>query len=89
MSDQQPPGWGPPPPQRPRQSASAGRIVLGAVVGALLGFVVPFLPTFLYAVVTGGSLDVPAALLGLMLIIAVPCGALLGGLWAGRQRPRR
>jgi hypothetical protein len=75
----------PPPPQRPRQSASAGRIVLGAVVGALLGFVAPFLPGFLYAVLTGESLDLSAAVLALLMVVAVPCGALLGGLWAARR----
>jgi hypothetical protein len=61
---------------------------LGVLLGALVGFIAPFLPGFLYAVLTGQDLDPPAALLGLLLLVAVPLGAVLGGLRAAR-RPRR
>ena len=84
-----PPGWGPPPPPSPsRQSAGAGRILLGALLGVLVGFIVPFLPGFLWAVLTGQNLDLPAAVLGLLLLIAVPLGGVLGGLRASRRTRR-
>ena len=90
MTDQEPPpGWGPPPPPSPsRQSAGAGRILLGALLGVLVGFIVPFLPGFLWAVLTGQDLDLPAAVLGLLLLIAVPLGGVLGGLRASRRTRR-
>ena len=79
-----PPGWGPPPPQ----SAGAGRILLGVLLGVLVGLIVPFLPGFLWAVLTGQNLDLPAAVLGLLLLIAVPLGGVLGGLRAARRTKR-
>ena len=80
-----PPGWGPPPPP---QSAGAGRILLGVLLGVLVGLIVPFLPGFLWAVLTGQNLDLPAAVLGLLLLIAVPLGGVLGGLRAARRTKR-
>ncbi len=87
-----PPGWRPPltPFQRPRQPMTAGRmarIMLGGLVGGLLGIIVPFLPSFVYAVVTGGDLGVPGLLILLLLLITLPCGVVLGVLWA-RQKTR-
>jgi hypothetical protein len=82
-----PPGWGPP-PQPPRQSVGAGRVLLGVLLGVLVGFIAPFLPGFLYAVLTGQDLDLPAAVLGLLLLIAVPLGGVLGGLRAARRAKR-
>lgn len=81
------PGWGPA-PQPPRQSAGAGRVLLGVLLGVVVGFIVPFLPGFLWAVLTGQSLDLPAAVLGLLLLIAVPLGGVLGGLRAARRTKR-
>jgi hypothetical protein len=89
MTDQQPPpGWERPPPPPPRQSAGAGRILLGVLVGLLVGFIAPFLPGFLYAVLTGRDLDLPAGVLGLLLLVAVPLGGVLGGLRAARRTRR-
>jgi hypothetical protein len=90
MTDQQsPPGWGPPlPPSPARQSAGAGRILLGVLVGVVVGFIAPFLPGFLYAVLTGRDLDLPAGILGLLLVVAVPLGGVLGGLRAARGTRR-
>jgi hypothetical protein len=48
-------------------------------------FITPFLPGFLYAVLTGRDLDLPAGILGLLLLVAVPLGGVLGGLWAARR----
>jgi hypothetical protein len=70
------------------QSAGAGRIILGVLLGILIGFIAPFLPGFLWAVLTGRSLDLPAAVLGLLLLIAAPLGGVLGGLWAARSTRR-
>jgi hypothetical protein len=56
--------------------------------GRAVGFIVPFLPGFLYAVLTGQDLDLPAAVLGLLLLIAVPLGGVLGGLRASRRTRR-
>ena len=39
------------------------------LLGVLVGFIVPFLPGFLWAVLTGQNLDLPAAVLGLLLLI--------------------
>jgi hypothetical protein len=88
-----PPGWRPPltPVRRPRQPMTAGRmalILLGGLFGGLLGIIVPFLLLFGYAVVTGGDLGIPGLLILLLLLISVPCGAVLGVLWA-RQTTRR
>jgi len=95
LPDPAPGGWGPPPPggwgpppQPPRQSAGAGRVLLGVLLGVLVGFIAPFLPGFLYAVLTGQDLDLPAAVLGLLLLIAVPLGGVLGGLRAARRTKR-
>jgi hypothetical protein len=82
-----PPGWGPPPPP-PRQSAGAGRILLGVLVGLLVGFIAPFRPGFLYAVLTGRDLDLSAGVLGLLLLVAMPLGGVLGGLRAARRSRR-
>jgi hypothetical protein len=82
-----PPGWGPPPPP-PRQSAGAGRILLGVLVGLLVGFIAPFLPGFLYAVLTGRDLDLSAGVLGLLLLVAMPLGGVLGGLRAAHRSRR-
>jgi hypothetical protein len=54
----------------------------------LLGFIAPFLPGFLYAVLTGRDLDLPAGILGLLLLVAVPLGGVLGGLRAARRTKR-
>jgi hypothetical protein len=83
-----PPGGRGPPPQPPQQSAGAGRVLLGVLLGVLVGFIAPFLPGFLYAVLTGQDLDLPAAVLGLLLLIAVPLGRVLGGLRAARKTKR-
>jgi hypothetical protein len=45
----------------------------------------PFLPGFLYAVLTGRDLDLPARVLGLLLLVSVPLGSLLGGAPGGAQ----
>ena len=97
MSNQYPPQPGPPswkPPltlvQRPRQSMTAGRmalIMLGGLFGGLLGIIAPFLPSFGYAVLTGRDLGIPALLLLGLLLITLPCGVVLGVLWA-RQKTR-
>ena len=97
MSNQYPPQPGPPawrPPltlvQRPRQPMTAGRmalILLGGRLGGLLGIIAPFLPPFVYAVLTGGDLGIPGLLILLLLLITVPCGVVLGVLWA-RQKTR-
>jgi hypothetical protein len=79
-----PTGWGPP----PRQSAGAGRVLLGVLLGMVVGFIAPFLPGFLWAVLTGQDLDLPAAVLGLLLLVAVPLGGVLGGLRAARRTRR-
>jgi hypothetical protein len=50
------------------------RIMLGGLVGGLLGSIVPFLPSFLYAVVTGDNLGIPELLILLLLLITLPCG---------------
>jgi len=86
-----PPGWRPPLTlvQRPRQPMTAGRmarILFGGLFGGLFGFIVAFLPSFVYAVVTGGDLGIPGLLI-LLLLITLPCGVVLGVLWA-RQKPR-
>jgi hypothetical protein len=93
------PGWGPqppwgPPPQ-PRQQLTAGRaflIMLGAAFGAVLGFVVPFLPGFLAQALLGVDIYPPGIgpWLGLAMLVTVPCGAILGALWVrGRTRKGR
>jgi hypothetical protein len=84
-----PPGWRPPLTlvQRPRQPITAGRMAL-ILLGGLLGIIVAFLPSFLYAVVTGDNLGVSGLLiLLLLLLITLPCGVVLGVLWA-RQKTR-
>jgi hypothetical protein len=86
-----PPGWRPPLTlvQRPRQPMTAGRmalILLGGLFGGLLGIIVPFLPSFGYAVLTGDDLGIPGLLI-LLLLITLPCGVVLGVLWA-RQKTR-
>jgi hypothetical protein len=88
---QPPPGWGP--PQRPRQPMTAGRmalIMLGGLVGGVLGFFAPFLPGFLAQALLAVDIYGPGAgaLLGLAMLITVPCGVVLGVLWA-RQKTRR
>jgi hypothetical protein len=35
----------------------------------MVGFIAPFLPGFLYAVLTGRNLDLPAGILGLLLLV--------------------
>jgi len=94
MANQYPPqpgpsGWRPPltAVQRPRQPMTAGRMAL-ILLGGLLGIIVPFLPLFGYAVLTGGDLGIPGLLILLLLLITVPCGVVLGVLWA-RQTTRR
>jgi hypothetical protein len=76
-----PPGWGAPPPprrrllpheERPRQTASVGRIVLGVLVGMLLGFVEPFVLSFLDIVLSAQAAG--------LLLVTVPGTALVGGL---------
>jgi hypothetical protein len=54
----------------------------------LVGFIAPFLPGFLYAVLTGRNLDLPAGIIGLLLVVAVPLGGVLGGLRAARRARR-
>lgn len=91
-----PPGWGPPgwgPPQQPRQPMTAGRmalIMLGGLFGGVLGFFAPFLPGFLAQALLGVDIYGPGAgvWLGLLMLITVPCGVVLGVLWA-RQKTRR
>jgi hypothetical protein len=61
---------------------------MGVLLGVLVGIIVPFLPGFLWAVLTGESLDLPAGILGLLLLIAVPLGGVLGGLRAARRSRR-
>jgi len=63
------------------------RIMLGGLFGGLLGIIVPFLPAFGFAVVTGGDLGVSGLLILLLLLVTVPCGVVLGVLWA-RQKTR-
>jgi hypothetical protein len=92
VSQQSPPqGWGALPPprrrllpheERPRQRASVGRIVLGVLVGMLLGFVEPFVLSFLDIVLSGQAA-------GLLLLVTVPGTALVGGLRAARRKPQR
>jgi hypothetical protein len=91
------PGWGQQPPwgypSPPRPQLTAGRaflIMLGAAVGAVLGFFAPFLPGFLLAVLFGTDFygENPAPWVALAMLVTIPCGAILGGLWA-RQRTRR
>jgi hypothetical protein len=62
------------------------RILLGGLFGGLLGIIAPFLPSFGFAVLTGGDLDIPGLLL-LLLLLTLPCGVVLGVLWT-RQRTR-
>jgi hypothetical protein len=69
---------------------TAGRmalIMLGGLFGGLLGIIVPFLPSFGYAVLTGGDLGIPGLLLLGLLLITLPCGVVLGVLWT-RQKTR-
>jgi hypothetical protein len=71
---------------------TAGRmalIMLGGLVGGFLGLIAPFLPGFLAQVLFGVDIYGPGAtpLLGLGVLIAVPCGVVLGALWA-RQKIR-
>jgi hypothetical protein len=56
----------------------------------LVGFIAPFLPGFLAQVLFGVDIYPPGAgaWLGLAMLITVPLGGVLGGLWAAR-RPRR
>jgi len=63
------------------------RIMLGGLFGGLLGIIVPFLLAFGFAVVTGGDLGVSGLLILLLLLVTVPCGVVLGVLWA-RQKTR-
>ncbi len=58
--------------------------MFGVLVGGFLGFFAPFLPGFLYAVLTGGTLDLSAGVLALLMLITLPGGAVLGGLRAAR-----
>jgi hypothetical protein len=76
--------------RRPRYASQpgAGRILLGVLVGLLVGFIASFLPGFLYAVLTGRNLDLPAGVLGLLLLVAVPLGGVLGGLRAAPRTMR-
>jgi hypothetical protein len=63
--------------------------MLGAAVGAVLGFFAPFLPGFLAQALLGVDIygENPAPLLALAMLVTVPCGAILGGLWVrGRSR---
>jgi len=55
-------------------------------VGLVLGFIAPFLPGFLWAVLTGQDLNMPGLVLLLLLVVCVPAGGLLGGLWGARRR---
>jgi hypothetical protein len=87
-----PPGWRPPLTlvQRPRQPMTAGRmalIMLGGLFGGLLGIIAPFLPSFVYAVLTGDDPGIPGLLILLLLLATLPCGVVLGVLWA-RQKTR-
>lgn len=54
----------------------------------VVGFIAPFLPGFLYAVLAGRNLDLPAGIIGLLLVVAVPLGGVLGGLRAARRARR-
>jgi hypothetical protein len=54
----------------------------------VVGFIAPFLAGFLYAVLTGRDLDLPAGVLGLLMLVAVPLGGVLGGLRAARRSRR-
>jgi hypothetical protein len=58
------------------------------LLGVLVGLVVPFLPSFIYAVLTGQDLDLPSPVLGLLLLVAVPLCGVLGGLRAARRTRR-
>lgn len=84
-----PPGWGPP-YQRPRQPAPAGRVLLGVLLGLLIGFVAPFLPGFLAQVLFAVDLYPSGAglWLGLAMLVTMPLGGVLGGLWAARKARR-
>lgn len=66
----------------PRQTASVGRIVLGVLVGMLLGFLEPFVLSFLDIALSGQAA-------GLLLLVTVPATALVGGLRAARRKPQR
>jgi hypothetical protein len=61
------------------------RILLGGLFGGLLGIIAPFLPSFVYAVLTGGDLGIPGLLILLLLLITAPCGVVLGVLWASQM----
>jgi hypothetical protein len=85
-----PSGWRPPltPVQRPRQPMTVGRMaltMLGGLFGGLLGIIVPFLPSFGYAMVTGGDLGIPGLLILLLLLITLPCGVVLGAVGASED----
>jgi hypothetical protein len=67
--------------ERPRQRASAGRIVLGVLVGMLLGFVEPFVLSFLDIALSGQGVG--------LLLVTVPGTALVGGLRAAHRKPRQ
>jgi hypothetical protein len=85
------PGWGQyPPPRPPLTAGRAFLIMVGAAVGAVLGLFAPFLPGFLGQALLGVDLygDNPAPWLMLAMLVTVPCGAILGGLWV-RGRTRR
>jgi hypothetical protein len=84
------PGWGPPPPHPPLTAGRAFLIMVGAAVGAVVGFFAPFLPGFLAQALLGVDIygENPAPWLALAMLVTIPCGAVLGGLWA-RQRTRR
>ena len=76
-----PQGWGqpqPPAPQRARRSGGAVLLIIVlAIVGSALGM---FMPTLLYAIVTGTNSPFGAA--GLLAGIVA---GLAGGIWAGLQ----
>jgi hypothetical protein len=65
----------------PRQRASVGRIVLGVLVGMLLGFVEPFVLSFLDIALSGQGVG--------LLLVTVPGTALVGGLRAAHRKPRQ
>lgn len=56
--------------------------MLGVLVGMLLGFVEPFVLSFLDIVLSGQAA-------GLLLLVTVPGTALVGGLRAARRKPQR